>query len=137
MKLLKKILVTVTALIVLLVGLSFVPSTNRVESFFFKETQSGLENNFLWIEFKCIYKKRTVGINISGRQMTFRGTTFRDFKWATNLEDGSYFSVSKNNFLSVHLANGNTHYFGIINEQTKSLLNDNLSDLIKKELTSE
>ena len=62
--------------------------------------------------------------------MTFKGTTYQDMKWATELDKINAFSIDKENVLEVNYKDGKKFQFGKVSNACKETTQVYLGNLL-------
>lgn len=96
----------------------------------FKQTRcESLDNGVLLIQFSSDDVKRRVSLNPSANLMTFKGTTGKDMKWASKLDEAKSFYIGNNSVLQVSFKDGRKFYFGKLDAMCIAKTKEHLGEL--------
>lgn len=89
-------------------------------------------DDVLWITVKSESASRTVTLNSKADVITFRGTTLKDMKWASNISKFDFIGVDPNNMLQLKPKGNEAYSVGIIDNECKLKLQLQVGELFNE-----
>lgn len=114
----------------ILISIYFISACQKDASFIETECKI-LKHGALWIHFTKEQASRTVTINPKANLITFKGTTFQDMKWATEIDKVETFKINNENILSINLKNKDEFILGKVGNECKRKTGEHLGVLLQ------
>lgn len=90
-----------------------------------------LNHDVLMVQFSNENAMRTISVNPNENAMTFKGTTYQDMKWATEIDKVKAFTINTKNMFLVSFKDGQEFQFGKVNLECKEKIAEHLGDLLQ------
>lgn len=85
----------------------------------------------LVVQFSNKNTKRTVTVNTKENVMTFKGTTYQDMKWSTEVDKVEKFAINKENIFMAKFKDGNEYLIGKVEKECEEIMRGYLGALLQ------